>query len=187
VFEVPTELVSVTDTDAMLEMLPLTAKGTVSENCEPVASDFALPYHAANRLLTSMVTLVVCRFAPAAGVNWNVAVFMSSVVDVPTTTTLMPVVVVVTVTLLIVGADAAMVVVAEGATEGVIFTPAALSESDISMVPGSVPTWNCSVAVVVLAGIVICVVREPPGKLRSLELPGFGVMESVAVTVMGSG
>ena len=137
--EAPTELVSVTDTEAMVETFPPIVKGTVSENCEPVASDAALEYHAANRLLTSMVKLVVCRVAPAAGANWNVAVFISSVVEAPATVTWMPVDVVVTVTLLITGAAPAMVVVADGGTAGVTFTPAALNESESSMVPGRVP------------------------------------------------
>ena len=185
--EAPTELVSVTDTEAMVETFPPIVKGTVSENCEPVANDAALEYHAANRLLTSMVKLVVCRVAPAAGANWNVAVFISSVVEAPATVTWMPVDVVVTVTLLITGAVPAMVVVADGAVEGVTFTPAALNESESSMVPGRVPVWNCSVAVVLFAGMVICVVREPLENIRSVELPGFGEMERAAVTVMGSG
>ena len=86
----------------------------IRDSCEPVASDAALEYHAANSALTSMVKLVVCRVAPAAGSNWNVAVFISSVVEAPATVTWMPVDVVVTVTLLITGAAPAMVVVADG-------------------------------------------------------------------------
>ena len=40
--DVPAEFVSVTETDAMVERLPPTVKGTVSENCEPVASEAEL-------------------------------------------------------------------------------------------------------------------------------------------------
>ena len=37
--EAPTEFVSVTETEAMDETFPVIVNGTVSENCEPVASD----------------------------------------------------------------------------------------------------------------------------------------------------
>jgi hypothetical protein len=59
-----------------------------------------------NMLLTSTVTLVVCNVAPAAGVNWNVAVFMSRVVDSPSITTWMPPLICVTTMLAIEGAAA---------------------------------------------------------------------------------
>ena len=184
--EAPAEFVIVTETEATLETFPVMVNGIVSANCDPVASDAGFEYQVAKSVLTSTVTLVVCSVAPAAGVNWNVAVFMSSVVEYPATITCKPFDVVVTDTLEITGAEAAMVVVADGGTVGVIFTPAALSESDSSILPASVPVWNWSVALVVPAGMVICVVREPLENIRSLELPGFGVMESVAVTVSGS-
>ena len=120
----------VTDTEAISDTLPLMVKGSVSWNCDPVACDCGFAYHAANRLLTSTVTFVVCSVAPADGVNWNVAVFISSVVDVPTIVTCRPVEVVVTLTLVIVGTAAAIAVVAEGGPAGVMFTPAALSVSE---------------------------------------------------------
>ena len=71
----------------MLDTLPLMVNGIDSENCEPVFSDAELLYHAANVLLTSTLTVVFCNVAPAAGVKVNVAVFISSVVEVPTTVT----------------------------------------------------------------------------------------------------
>ncbi len=37
--EAPTELVSVTVTEAIVETFPLMVNGSISENCEPVASD----------------------------------------------------------------------------------------------------------------------------------------------------
>lgn len=40
--EAPTEFVSVTDTEAMLDTLPLMVNGIDSENCEPVFSDAEL-------------------------------------------------------------------------------------------------------------------------------------------------
>ena len=80
-----------------------------------------------------------------------------------------------------------MAVVAEGGVAGVTFTLPTLNERVSSMVPGSVPVWNCSVAVVVFAGMVICVVLLPLENIRSVELPGLGERERVAVTVSGSG
>jgi hypothetical protein len=37
--EAPAELVSVTVTEAIVETSPLMVNGSISENCEPVASD----------------------------------------------------------------------------------------------------------------------------------------------------
>src|SRR5450631_3593190 len=119
----------------MVETFPATVNGTVRENCEPVASEEELRYHCANRPLTSMLTSVVCRFAPAEGVKWNVAVLISSVVDVPTTIICSPPAAEVTDTLRITGAVPAILVVNTGAGAGVIFTPAALKARDSWMVP----------------------------------------------------
>ena len=69
--EAPTEFVSVTATAAMVEVLPPTVNGTVSENCDPVANDAALRYHWVNRLLTSTPMPVVCRVELSLRLPWK--------------------------------------------------------------------------------------------------------------------
>src|SRR5581483_8925509 len=107
--------------------------------------------------------------------------------DVPTMTSWKPFAVAVSVTLLITGAEPEIFVDADGGVEGVMSTPAALSESETEIVPGSVPTWNGNVTCVVFAGMVICVVRDPFENIRSVVLAELPENDKVAVTVIGSG
>ena len=184
--DVPTEFVSVAETDAMVFTLPPMVKGMVRENCEPMASELEFPYQDVNMELTSTVNDVVCKVAPEAGVNWNVAVFMSRVVDSPSINSWMPPLIWVTTMLLITGAAARIWVVKAGAGDGVTSTPASMNVRPTWIVPATVPAMNVKLYWVVFGGIVNSMVCSPLANRRSVVAPTLGVNCSTALSMIGN-
>lgn len=132
-------------------------------NWLPKAPAAEPPYQAEKIWSTGMVTLVVCRLAPAAGVNVNTAEVIERVVEKPTTVTVNPLPLIVAVTLLIVGAAALIRTISVGTGLGVISVPDAVRRAVIVTVPATVPVCRPTLFSVTSepAGMLSVTVRPP--------------------------
>jgi len=162
----------------------------VKLNWLPNGAEALLEYQVANRLVAGMVTLVVCRFTPLAGVKVNTACVMLREVAKPITVTVKPVLVDVAVTDVMTGATELILTVRVGAGEGVMSVVPAKRCAVMVTVPATVPVCTPMVvdAVVEPAGMVSCAVRPPVENCTvGSSGPESAVNVSVRVTVTSTG
>ena len=180
----------VTETDETAPVPPVTVKGWVKLNWLPNGTAALLEYQVENMLAAEMVTLVVCRLTPLAGVNVNTACVMLREVAKPITVTVKPVLFAVAVTEVITGATELILTVEVGGGVGVMSCVPASSCAVMVAVPATVPVCTPTVvgAVVEPAGIVNVTVRPPVENCTvGSSGPEVAVNVSVRITVTFTG
>jgi hypothetical protein len=148
VVELPCALVSTTEMEVSgaVAVAFVNVKGMVSEKLLPYGAEVGSAYQVVKTDASETVAELLDRVTPLAAVNVTAAETISREVAYPTTTRLKPALVRVTVALLISGALLAMVSLVEGAGEGVMSMPAAVSFRVSVMVPDTVPICTPGVA-----------------------------------------
>ncbi len=131
-------------------------------NWLPNAAAAELAYHPVKIGLTGIVTVVVCKLAPATGVKVKMADVIDRVVSKPTTVTLKPLPLTVAVMAVTVGAAALIRTVRVGTGVGVMFTVVATSCAVIVATPATVP---------VCTPTLLSVASEPAGMVRVAVRP----------------
>ena len=143
-----------------------------------------------NWLCVLTVNVLVCKVDPEAGLNVKVAWVIARVGSNPITVTESPVEVVLKLALEIVGAEGPIVIVRDGAGEGVMSVPLATNVAVMVITPATVPVWTETLLsdVVAPAGTVTLVVRDPLENITfGSSGPFAGANVNVRFTVTGTG